>query len=453
MKANLWIMTIAMLGLSTVAFAGTDIAADTPDAGLAVTIDNLFLLLGAILVIFMQAGFAVLESGLNSSKNTVNILTKNVMDFGLGVLLYFLIGYGIMYSGTDSAWFGFDGPVSAPTLGDDGAVEAFTNDDKEIAAGNLHTQVDFLFQAAFAATAATIVSGAVAGRMKFVGYLIYTIVLTGIVYPISGFWKWGGGWLDQMGFYDFAGSIVVHAVGGFAGLAGATVLGPRIGRFGKDKKAMAGHNLTFSALGVFILLIGWFGFNGASQLAIAGLSNTQAVMIIATNTTLAAAAGAVFALITSWIVGKKPDLAMSLNGLLAGLVGITANCDGVLNVEAIIIGAVAGVLVVAGTLLLEAVKIDDPVGAWPVHGLCGLWGGIATGIFGDGDYWGTVDSGAVYGNMGAQITGSLVISAYAFITMFILFSIMKVAGVLRVSEEEEMMGLDLSEHGQIAYGE
>jgi Amt family ammonium transporter len=359
-----------------------------------------------------------------------------------------------MYSGTESAYFGFDGPVE---LGDlkETAQANFTNDDGEVTGGNLHTQVDFLFQAAFAATAATIVSGAVAGRLKFSAYIIYTMILTGVIYPISGFWKWGGGWLDQMGFYDFAGSIVVHAVGGFAGLAAAIVLGPRIGRFGKDKTSMPGHNLTFAALGVFILLIGWFGFNPGSQLAISSLGDAQAVMVIATNTTLAAAAGAVFALIFSWIVDKKPDLTMALNGILAGLVGITANCDGVSNWDAIIIGGIAGVLVVCGIKLLEIAKIDDPVGAWPVHGLCGMWGGIATGIFGDKDYWGYADEAEtiLYGNMGAQITGTIVIALYAFVTMFILFTILKAIGVLRVSEEDEMVGLDLSEHGQSAYGE
>ncbi|WFB37900.1 ammonium transporter [Kiritimatiellota bacterium B12222] len=408
---------------------------------LGFAIDNMFLLLASILVIFMQAGFAILESGLNHSKNTVNILMKNVMDFAVGVLLYFLIGYGIMYTDVGSEFMGKAAPVS------------FDAADQTIAAGELTTMVDFLFQAAFAATAATIVSGAVAGRLKFAAYIIYTVILTGVIYPISGYWKWGGGWLDDMGFYDFAGSIVVHAVGGFAGLAAAIVLGPRIGRFGKDKTAMPGHNLTFAALGVFILLVGWFGFNPGSQLAIVGADNTMAVMLIAVNTTLAAAAGAVFALILSWILDKKPDLTMALNGILAGLVGITANCDGVTNWGAIAIGAIAGLLVVAGIKLLEAVKIDDPVGAWPVHGLCGLWGGIATGIFGDSEYWGEAANGSMYGNMTAQITGSLVIAAYAFVTMFILFTILKAIGILRVSEEDEMVGLDLSEHGHSAYGE
>lgn len=419
--------------LGTLMAGSLALAQEPTDADvMAFVVDNLFLLIAAVLVIFMQAGFAILESGLNHSKNTVNILMKNVMDFSLGVLLYFLIGYGIMY-GDGNGYFAFDGPVS------------FDAADQAVGGGELTTMVDFLFQAAFAATAATIVSGAVAGRMKFSAYMIYTVVLTGVIYPISGYWKWGGGWLDAMGFYDFAGSILVHAVGGFAGLAGAIVLGPRIGRFGKDKTPMPGHNMTFAALGVFILLIGWYGFNPGSQLAISSVDDTMAVMLIAVNTTLAAAAGAVFAMLISWIVDKKPDLGMALNGILGGLVGITALPDGVSNWQAIVIGAIAGLLVYGAIKLLDKLKIDDPVGAFPVHGVCGVWGGIAVAIFGD--------YGEETGSFGAQLTGSLVIPIYAFITMFALFSILKAVGVLRVSEEDEMVGLDLSEHGQSAYGE
>lgn len=389
-------------------------------------LDNSMLFLCAVLVLFMQSGFAMVESGFNSSKNTINILFKNLMDVCAGVLVYYAIGYGLMYPGdSGNGYFGF----AQFGIGEAG----------EGGPGVLHPQVDFLFQVAFAATAATIVSGAVAGRLKFSSYLIYSIVLTGIIYPISGYWKWGGGWLDAMGFYDFAGSIVVHAVGGFAGLAGALVLGPRIGRF-KDGKSVPipGHNIAQATLGVFILWVGWYGFNPGSQLAFAGTDNTNAVMLIATNTTLAAAAGGVAAMILGWIMYTKPDISMALNGVLAGLVGITANCDSVTNIEAIIIGVVAGLLVVFGILALEKLKIDDPVGAFPVHGLCGIWGGVATGIFGGFD-------------IGVQILGSVVIPVYAFVTMFILFSILKVIGQLRVSEEDELKGLDLSEHGMQAY--
>jgi Amt family ammonium transporter len=393
----------------------------------AYAIDNFFLFISAVLVLFMQAGFAMLEAGLNSSKNTVNILFKNIMDLSAGAILYYLVGYGLMYPGGGNGWIAFAGFGVSNTGATPGA-------------GVLHPQVDWLFQVAFAATAATIVSGAVAGRLKFGAYLIYSVIITGLIYPVSGYWKWGGGWLDQLGFYDFAGSLVVHAVGGFAGLAGAIVLGPRIGRFGKNgnSKPMPGSNLALSALGVFILWIGWYGFNPGSQLAIVGADNTNAVMLIAVNTTLSAAAGAVAAMMLAWGLFKKPDLTMALNGALAGLVGITANCDSVTNIEAIIIGIVAGFLVIGGILLLDKLKIDDPVGAWPVHGLCGLWGGIATGIF--GGY-----------NLGVQILGSLAISAWAFLTMFLLFSILKSLNLLRVSEEEEIIGLDISEHQEEAY--
>ena len=393
----------------------------------AYAIDNFFLFIAAVLVLFMQAGFAMLEAGLNSTKNTVNILFKNIMDLSAGAILYYLVGYGLMYPGAGNGWFAFAGF---------GVSEAGVTP----AAGALHPQVDWLFQVAFAATAATIVSGAVAGRLKFSAYLIYSVILTGFIYPISGYWKWGGGWLDQLGFYDFAGSLVVHAVGGFAGLAGAIVLGPRIGRFGKNgnSKPMPGSNLALSALGVLILWIGWYGFNPGSQLAISGADNTNAVMLIAANTTLAAAAGAVAAMLLAWSLFKKPDLTMALNGALAGLVGITANCDSVTNIESIIIGIVAGFLVVGGIMLLEKLKIDDPVGAWPVHGLCGIWGGIATGIFGGHPII-------------AQVIGSLVIPIWAFFTMFLLFYALKSLNLLRVSEEEEIIGLDISEHQEEAY--
>ncbi len=393
----------------------------------AYAIDNFFLFIAAVLVLFMQAGFAMLEAGLNSTKNTVNILFKNIMDLSAGAILYYLVGYGLMYPGAGNGWFAFAGF---------GVSEAGVTP----AAGALHPQVDWLFQVAFAATAATIVSGAVAGRLKFSAYLIYSVILTGFIYPISGYWKWGGGWLDQLGFYDFAGSLVVHAVGGFAGLAGAIVLGPRIGRFGKNgnSKPMPGSNLALSALGVLILWIGWYGFNPGSQLAISGADNTNAVMLIAANTTLAAAAGTVAAMLLAWSLFKKPDLTMALNGALAGLVGITANCDSVTNIESITIGIVAGFLVVGGIMLLEKLKIDDPVGAWPVHGLCGIWGGIATGIFGGHPII-------------AQVIGSLVIPIWAFFTMFLLFYALKSLNLLRVSEEEEIIGLDISEHQEEAY--
>ena len=393
-------------------------------------IDNITLFLCAVLVIFMQAGFAMVEIGLNPAKHTVNILFKNLMDFALGVLLFFFVGYGLMYPGFEpgsKGVFGFAGPMIADF---DGVPEA----------GKLLPQVDFLFQVAFAATAATIVSGAVAGRMKFGAYLIYTAMITGLVYPLSGSWQWGKGWLADLNFHDFAGSVVVHSVGGFAGLAGAIVLGPRLGRFTKEGRStpIPGHNLSFATLGVFILWVGWYGFNPGSQLAFSTTANVATTMMVATNTTLAAAAGCCVAMVVAWILYGKPDLTMALNGALGGLVGITANCDCVTNIESLMIGAVAGVLVLIGIILLEKVKIDDPVGAWPVHGVAGIWGGIATGIF--GGY-----------NLGVQVMGSLVVPAWSFATMILLFLLLRAVGYLRVSEEEEQLGLDISEHGMHAY--
>jgi len=331
--------------------------------------------------------------------------------------------------------------IAGGWLGWGGFGIAMDIDPAKIGPGVLNPQIDWLFQAVFAATAATIVGGAVAGRMTLPAYWIYTVIITGLVYPISGFWKWGGGWLDQLGFYDFAGSLVVHSVGGFAALAAVIVLGPRHGRFNSDGSSnkMPGSSIVLAALGVFILWIGWYGFNPGSQLAFSGSLNTNATMLIAVNTTLAAAAGGCIALMFTWVTEKKPQLLSTLNGILAGLVGITASCDSVTNIEAIIIGAVAGMLVILGARLLEKFQLDDAVGAWPVHGLCGIWGGIATGIFGGHP-------------LGAQIIGSIAIPLWAFVTMFTLFYILKKAGILRVPESMELAGLDLSEHGEIEDG-
>ncbi len=412
----------------------------------AYAIDNVFLFFCAVLVLFMQAGFAMVEAGFNASKHTVNILFKNALDISVGVLLYYVIGYGLMY------------PGEARVPGYFGDISAGVGYDAEPGDGALNPQVDFLFQVAFAATAATIVSGAVAGRMKFGAYLVYSAILTGIIYPISGYWKWGGGFLhDQFGFYDFAGSAVVHAVGGFAGLAGAMVLGPRLGRYTADGKPVAipGHSLPLATLGVFILLIGWFGFNPGSQLSVYGAGDTATVMKIAVNTLLAASAGAVVATTLSWGLFGKPDLSMALNGLLGGLVGITANCDGVTGPSAIIIGAIAGALVVAAIIAMDKLKIDDPVGAFPVHGVCGIWGCLAIPIFwevlDDDGVRIASDSGVEFGGWLGQLVGTAVICGWAFVTMFILFFILKMVGFLRVSAEDEERGLDISEHGMTAY--
>ncbi len=400
---------------------------------------NTILLISAVLVILMQAGFALVEVGLNSSKNTVNILAKNLLDFSLGIVLFFGVGYGLMYPGFEAG---------KPA---DGSQEFFKFDSSRLFSipawtegAFLHPQIDFLFQAAFAATAATIVSGAVAGRLKFGAYLVYTAILTAFVYPVSGSWKWGNGWLETLGFHDFAGSGLVHMVGGVAGLAGAMLLGPRIGRYSADGKSIPipGHNVTFVTLGVFLLLIGWYGFNPGSQFGAPagpmGYGDVAAYGLIATNTTLAACAGAIVALLLAWGMFGKPDLTMSLNGMLAGLVGITANCDCVTNGASLIIGAVAGALVFFSVVALDKLKIDDPVGAFPVHGVCGAWGLIACALFGGKD-------------MVAQLIGTAAIAVWAFGTMFIVFAILKAVGFFRVSAEEETMGLDVSEHGMHAY--
>lgn len=417
-------LAVAMSVVASRAFAQDG---EPTTSELAYAIDNMMLFLAAVLVLFMQAGFALVEAGFNSAKNALNIMFKNFIDVSAGLLVFWLVGYGIMYGDAIIpgflAWGGLG--ISQAAL--------------EPGAGVLNPQVDWLFQVAFAATAATIVSGAVAGRIKVSGYIFYTIFITALVYPISGYWKWGGGWLDALGFHDFAGSLVVHAVGGFAGLAGAIVLGPRIGRFSKDGGSLLPHNYILATLGVFILWIGWYGFNPGSQLAFAGSANTDAVMLIAVNTTLAAGAGAVAAMVIAWSMSGKPDLGYTLNGALGGLVGITANCDLVTNFSAILIGVVAGGLVIVATRLLEQLKIDDPVGAWPVHGVCGIWGGLAAGIFGGAP-------------LGAQLIGSVAIPVWAFVMAFIVFYLLKVMNNLRVSPEEEQTGLDLSEHGSAAYG-
>lgn len=404
-------------------------------------INTMFMLVCAVLVIFMQAGFAMVEIGLNSQKNSVNILAKNLMDLSVGVLLFWLFGFNLMYPGDDyeGAWFGSFTPF----------VDRDETPDLEF---GLSHSTDFMFQVAFAATAATIVSGAVAGRMKFNAYLIYSAILTGLIYPISGMWKWGGGYLDSIGFQDFAGSIVVHAVGGFAGLAGALALGPRIGRFAEDgsSRPIPGHNLAFAALGVFILWVGWYGFNPGSQLAYASAVDAELTTYIALTTTLSAAAGAVAAMFLGWGIFGKPDLTMGLNGALAGLVGITANCDRVEQISAVLIGAIAGIIVVLSIIGLEKLRIDDPVGAFPVHGVCGVWGGLATGIFGDIP----LEDFPEMTRMGffmVQLQSTVIICAWAFITMAIVFYGLKSIGMLRVSAEEEIQGLDINEHGMHCY--
>ena len=417
--------------------APTEEEAPAEDLGVGYALDNTFLFIAAVLVFLMQAGFALVETGLNASKNAVNIMFKNVMDISVGVLLFFFIGFGLMYPTS------YTGAEASPYFGFGGV--GLTN--YEAAPDRTFSpECDWLFQAVFAATAATIVSGAVAGRMKVAGYLIYSAILTGLIYPISGYWKWGGGFLNEWGFMDFAGSAVVHGVGGFAGLAGAIVLGPRLGRFVDGKSVpMPGHNISLASIGVFILWFGWYGFNPGSQLAFQGTSDIDAALHCAVTTTLAAAAGGFVAAMISWIMYGKPDLTMGLNGVLGGLVGITACCDCMTNEYAVAVGGIAGALVIFGIWLLDTLKIDDPVGAWPVHGLCGIWGCIAIGIFPNG-YLEAEETTFMI-----QLSSALIICAWAFVTMLILFIILKAVGLLRVSPEEEQTGLDISEHGLAAY--
>jgi len=444
------LLIAAMLSLAAVAVTGDlamaqEEAAETAteaeaDLGVGYALDNALLFICAILVFFMQAGFAMVEAGFNSSKNAVNILFKNTMDLCVGMLLFFILGFGLMYPTLYTGnWENVSGYFAFGGSGLNGYEAA--------ADRTFSPKVDWLFQAVFAATAATIVSGAVAGRMKVAGYLVYSAVLTGLIYPISGYWKWGGGWLAEKGFEDFAGSAVVHGVGGFAALAGALVLGPRIGRFVNGKSVpMPGHSLPLAALGVFILWFGWYGFNPGSQLAFQGTSDIDATMHIAVTTSLAAAAGGLCATLLSWFMFGKPDLSMGLNGILGGLVGITACCDCMTDWMSIVVGLVAGVLVTFAILLLDKLQIDDPVGAFPVHGVCGVWGCMAIGILPNSH----LESGAT--SFGIQLTGTLAICGWSFVTMFVLFSVLKGMGILRVSEAEEQKGLDVTEHGMHAYG-
>ena len=412
-----------------------------------IVLDNIFIFVCGVLVLFMQAGFAMVEAGFTEAKNAANIMMKNIMDVSVGILFFGLIGWNIAYSGgdffgiADGAWgiFGVSG-INDLNVAD---VNGYP----------LAVPVDFFFQAAFAAAAATIVSGAVAGRTQFKGYLFYSIIITAIIYPIVVNWKWGGGWLDQMGFVDFAGSGLVHMTGGFAALMGAIFLGPRIGKFGPDGKARTinGHSIPLAMLGVFILFVGWFGFNPGSQ-----LQADLAVPYIALMTAFAAAAGGGAAMVTSWIVGGKPDVGMAGNGMLAGLVAICSGIGNFTSIGTLLTGAVGGVIVVLSIRAVEAAKIDDPVGAFSVHGVAGFWGLLATGLFATSsspvdDSLNGLFAGGGAGLLIDQLVGGIAIAVFVMIASGILFGGLKAAGVLRVSAEEELAGLDLSEHGTPGY--
>jgi Amt family ammonium transporter len=399
------------------------------------SIDTLWVLFAATLVFFMQAGFAMVETGFTRSKNAGNIIMKNLMDFSVGSIMYWLVGFGLMFGATSG---GLVGKLDVFALGSyDFGVP---------------TYAFLIFQTVFCATAATIVSGAMAERTKFSSYLIYSFFITTIIYPVVGHWVWGDGWLGSLGFHDFAGSTVVHSVGAWSAFVGASIIGPRIGKYTAEGKsnAIPGHSLTLGALGVFILWFGWFGFNPGSELAISGES-ANAVGHIFVTTNLAAAASAIVTMFITWVRYKKPDVSMTLNGALGGLVAITAGTDIVSPVGAAIIGICAGFVIVFGIEFVDKVlKVDDPVGAVGVHGLCGAFGTLAVGLF-------ATDGGLFYGGgaalLGIQALGVLAVAAWVFTTTFILFKVVDKTVGLRVSQEEELKGLDIEEHGIESYAD
>ncbi|MCD9624542.1 ammonium transporter [Rhabdothermincola salaria] len=412
------------------------------DVAQTVILDNIFIFISGVLVFFMQLGFALLASGLTRAKNSANMMMKSLMDAALGVLVFALVGWGLAYPGFDGGGFiGFAG-WGVPGLMD------LSPDLSALGDGfyPLSVSTDFFFQAAFAATAATIVAGAVAERTRFVAYIVYTIAITGFIYPVVVSWQWGGGWLAERGFMDFAGSGLVHMTGGVAAFMGALILGPRLGKFGPDGKprAIPAHSIPLALTGVLILFIGWFGFNPGSA-----LQADMSVPIVAVLTLFAACAGAVGAMISAWLLLKKPDVSMAGNGLLAGLVSICAIVGNVNPVPAIIVGFVAGLVVVPAALFIERVlKVDDPVGAVAVHAVSGFWGLTAAGLFAIED--GLFDGGGA-SLLGTQLLGALGILAWVAVTTGILFGVLKAAGIFRVSPAEEIEGLDLSEHGSPGY--
>ena len=398
--------------------AGGAYAQTAEEVGVAV--NEVWIVLAAVLVMFMQAGFALVEAGFTRAKNAGNIIMKNFMDFSVGGITYWAFGFALAYGGSTLGGFLAYGDV-------------FFFNDEALAS-------TWFFQVVFAATAATIISGAVAGRVKFSSYLMYTPFITGLIYPIVTHWVWNSdGWLAQLGFYDFAGSGVVHMLGGVAALAGVLVVGPRIGSYDKDgkPKAIPGHSITLGALGVFILWFGWYGFNAGSTLAAVG----ENIAVPAVTTTLAACAGSLGAMFTAWVVVGKPDVGFTINGALAGLVGITAGTAAISFGLSIVTGLIAGVIMVLSVIGLERLGIDDPVGAISVHGTSGLWGLIAVALF------------SAEANLGDQLIGAAAIIAWTFVTSFIVFKGIDLLVGMRVSPEEEMAGLDRSEHGGEAYPE
>jgi ammonium transporter, Amt family len=429
--------------LPTGAGAAEDPALQEVAQGLQATLDNVWILVAALLVLFMQAGFALVEAGLTRAKNVANVMMKNLMDLCFGALSFFAVGFAIAFGG------GFDG------IGRFVGGGGWFLGDGAFTYGNLTPFTFFIFQVAFAATAATIVSGAMAERTQFKSYIAYSIVVSALIYPIVVRWQWGGGWLYQLStpFHDFAGSSIVHLTGGIAAFAGTRALGPRIGKYGADGKVnvIAGHSIPLVITGCFILLIGWFGFNPGSQ-----LGADPVIGRIALATLLAGSAGAAVAMFTTWYRGK-PDVAMAGNGLLAGLVGVTAGCYAVTTVGAVIIGAISGLLVIGSVHMFDKFKIDDPVGAISVHGVCGVFGTIAVGLFSNESSEGFISKGLFYGGgtdqLVSQIIGVLGIGAFVLVASTILFAVIKRTMGLRVSPEEELAGLDMFEHGSLGYGQ
>lgn len=399
------------------------------------SVDTIWTLLGAVLVFFMQAGFAMVETGFTRAKNAGNIIMKNLMDFALGTLIFWLIGFGLMF-GQGNGFIG--------------SIDFLIRGNYDFLGLTIPTPVYIIFQTVFCATAATIVSGAMAERTKFSAYCVYSLIISAVIYPISGHWIWGGGWLSELGFHDFAGSTAVHMVGGVAALIGAYILGPRIGKYDKDgkPKAILGHSLTLGALGVFILWFCWFGFNGGSTVSATGNDTLDLMGHIFVTTNLAAATATTATMIITWIRYKKPDVSMTLNGSLAGLVAVTAGCDMVSPIGAFIIGLVAAFVVVFAIEFIDKkLKIDDPVGAIGVHGCCGAVGTILTGLLSTSD-------GLLYGHgfkfFGVQCLGVVVVIAWVAVTMTIVFNIIKHTIGLRVPAEEEIAGLDKVEHGLVS---
>ena len=406
-----------------------------------VSLDIVWVLVATVLVFLMQAGFALLESGAARAKNSINIIMKNVMDMSIGSLAFWLVGFGLMFGANESGWIGTNNFGLSEI---DPASETGMND-----------YAFFIFQTVFAATAATIISGAVAERTKFTAYLIYAVAVTAFIYPIFGSWVWGGGWLNDVGpgFVDFAGSTVVHSVGGWAALAGAIVVGPRIGKYVDGKaQRIPGHSVTLMALGVFILWFGWFGFNAGSTVS----GNDQSIAIIFITTNLAAAAGAIGAMLISYTLWKRFDVYMTLNGVIAGLVAITAGCANMGPSMAILTGLIGGfVVVLAANFLENTLKIDDPVGAIAAHGFTGAWGTIAGGLFAQEEFGGIngLFFGGGAGQLGAQIVGVAAAFVFVFTSSFIVFKLIDSVIGMRVSSEEEETGLDVSEHSASGYPE